>query len=55
MSIYSNATILWDLTPYSLVEVYRRFEVTYCLRLHGQRTNQTNIKQRLLAWHNLRF
>jgi hypothetical protein len=30
----------WDVTPYSLVEVYRHFGVTYRLLLHGRRVSQ---------------
>jgi hypothetical protein len=28
-------TVFWYVTPYDTAEIYRRFEINYCLRLDG--------------------
>jgi hypothetical protein len=33
-----KSAVLWDMTPYSPVEVYRCFGGTYCLHLQGPKT-----------------
>jgi hypothetical protein len=44
-----KSTIMLDVTPCSLVEVYRRFGRTYCLHLQNLKVSQASRKQRLLA------
>jgi hypothetical protein len=34
-------TVFWDVAPYSLVEVYRRFKGAYCLHHQGDRPVST--------------
>jgi hypothetical protein len=36
MAASMNVIIFWDVAPYSLVEIYRRFRCTYCLWNVGQ-------------------
>jgi hypothetical protein len=31
MNLYLKMTIFWDVAPYSLVEIYRRFRGAYCI------------------------
>jgi hypothetical protein len=38
-------TIFWDLTPCSLIEVYRRFGRRYCHYTQAQRVSQSSKKQ----------
>jgi hypothetical protein len=40
-----KSTSFWDLTPYSLVEVYRYFGVKYCLYFQGWRVSQVSSQQ----------
>jgi hypothetical protein len=35
-----QSSVFWDVTPCSLVEVYRHFGVTYRLHLQGRRVSQ---------------
>jgi hypothetical protein len=35
VKINIKITILWDVTPYSLVPKYQRFGGTYCIHLSG--------------------
>jgi hypothetical protein len=35
--VIMKSTILWDVTLYSVVEVYGRFAVNYCLHLQFQK------------------
>jgi hypothetical protein len=37
-----KCTIFQDVTPFSLVEVYRCFRRIYCLSLQGQRVSQAS-------------
>lgn len=42
-------SLFWGLTPCNMVEVFRRFEGTYCLRLRGRRLCQvTSMKMKLV-------
>jgi hypothetical protein len=47
MTVSMKSTSLWDVTPCSLVEVYRRFLETYeyCLHFQGRRVGQVRSKQ----------
>jgi hypothetical protein len=39
-----KSTIFWDVMQYEPVEVRRRFEGSYCIRLHGRVLNKTIIQ-----------
>jgi hypothetical protein len=43
--LIGKGIILWDLTPYSMVEVYRRFERSSCLHLQSRRSSQASNKK----------
>jgi hypothetical protein len=43
-----NSILFWDVTKYSLVEIYKCFGGMYCLHLQDQRASQVSWK--LAAW-----
>jgi hypothetical protein len=45
-----KSTVLWNLTPCSLLQVYRNFGSNYCLHLQDERMCQASI--RILAYRN---
>jgi hypothetical protein len=45
-----KCTIFWDVMPWSLVEIRRRFRGTYCINLHIKSSKSCH----LLAWLPLR-
>jgi hypothetical protein len=43
----TDSIILWNFTPYGLVEVHLRFEGIHCPRLHGRRAKQATSKKKI--------
>jgi hypothetical protein len=41
-AVITKSTVFWNVMPCSLVDVYRRFEGTYCLQIQGRTSNQAN-------------
>jgi hypothetical protein len=39
-----KSTVFWDMTPFNLVEDYRRFVGTYCLHLKGAKIKPSKQK-----------
>jgi hypothetical protein len=39
---FRKSTVSWDVTPYSVVEFFRRFGGTYCPCLQHRRVNKTS-------------
>jgi hypothetical protein len=44
-----NNAVLYDVTPYSVVYIYRRFGGMYCLHLQDRRVRQASNQYVLLA------
>jgi hypothetical protein len=40
--VYFKSTVLSDMVPFSLIDVYRRFGGTYCLHLQGRRISKAS-------------
>jgi hypothetical protein len=47
-------TVLWDVTPCSLVNIYRYFGGTICLYLHGIRVNRAKKSGEFLCKRRVR-
>jgi hypothetical protein len=43
--VTTNITVFWYLLLCNLVEIYRRFEGTYCFNFQGRVINQASIKR----------
>jgi hypothetical protein len=43
MAVTVKITVFWDVTLYSLVEVYQHFRGKYCLHLQGQRAKAESL------------
>jgi hypothetical protein len=53
MVVYMKNTILWDMTPCSLVKVYRRFSGACCLRLDGRRVDKASSTEEECGKHGV--